>query len=139
MKVNSFGAIGLQASFRSAVYRPLILFGEGCARRTSNRPENKNPLKMVFELNTAERHMGLRAVHQEQCVMAPEAPGNLVALDVTTDPSGFACRVERLRSGRFERVSVCELERNRAANRLRARCGRRSVRRCSARLRPQDL
>jgi len=27
--------------------------------------------------------------------MAPEAPGNLVVLDVTTDANGFACRVER--------------------------------------------
>jgi len=28
-------------------------------------------------------------------VMPPEAPGNLVALDVTSDASGFVCRVER--------------------------------------------
>jgi hypothetical protein len=40
--------------------------------------------------------------------MAPEAPGNLVALDVTTDPSGFVCRVERydpIASNEFLRVS----------------------------------
>jgi hypothetical protein len=40
--------------------------------------------------------------------MAPEAPGNLVALDITTDPSGFVCRVERydpVGSNEFLRVS----------------------------------
>ena len=40
--------------------------------------------------------------------MAPEAPGNLVALDVTTDPGGFVCRVERydpVASNEFLRVS----------------------------------
>ena len=42
-------------------------------------------------------------------VMAPEAPGNLVALDVTSDANGFVCRVERYDptevSSRFLRVS----------------------------------
>jgi len=40
--------------------------------------------------------------------MAPEAPGNLVALDLTTHPSGFVCRVERydpVASNEFLRVS----------------------------------
>ena len=41
--------------------------------------------------------------------MSPEAPGNLVALDISPDPSGFVCRVERYEptssSSRFLRVS----------------------------------
>src|SRR5215207_1786076 len=32
----------------------------------------------------------------EECsVMSPEAPGNLVALDISSDGEGFVCRVER--------------------------------------------
>jgi hypothetical protein len=42
-------------------------------------------------------------------LMAPEAPGNLVALDVRSDANGFVCRVERYDptevSSRFLRVS----------------------------------
>jgi hypothetical protein len=40
--------------------------------------------------------------------MAPESPGNLVALNVTTDPNGFVCQVERydpVASNDFLRVS----------------------------------